>query len=91
MKTSRAYTNIHTLVTSVKSNPAIDIANIIDDIRDASLRQGYTISALSKRSGVCRSTLSKWFHGNSQRPQVPTLNAVGRVLGLGHLTWSNRR
>ena len=36
---------------------------------------------ITTKSGVCYSTLKNWETGKTRRPQVPTMNAVLKVLG----------
>ena len=60
---------------------------LIDELFLEACEHGYTLSALANRSGVSRTTLKNWFSGRTTRPQVPTLNAVGKLFGL-QLKWN---
>ena len=64
----------------------VDKALIIDKLHTALDDAGFTVAATANRSGVCTKTLYAWFGGKTKRPQVPTLNAVGRLVGL-ELQW----
>lgn len=64
----------------------VDKAEIIDKLRTAMDDAGMTISLASNKSGVTRTTMKRWFDGKTKRPQVPTLNAVGKLVGL-KLAW----
>ena len=69
-----------------KSYNFVDKAEIIDRLRTAMDDSGLTISVAANKSGVCRATMKRWFEGKTMRPQVPTLNAVGKLVGL-RLSW----
>jgi len=40
-----------------------------------------TLTAICNKSGVSRTCLINWENGHTKRPQVPTINAVLKVLG----------
>jgi hypothetical protein len=69
-----------------KSYNFVDKVEIIDVLRTAIEDNHLTITALSNKSGVAPKTISRWFDGKTKRPQVPTLNAVGKLVGL-KLNW----
>jgi len=69
-----------------KSYNFVDKAEIIDKLRTAMDAADLSISAAANKSGVTRQTMKRWFDGKTQRPQVPTLNAVGKLVGL-KLAW----
>ena len=65
-------------------------------IRDGRRRKGISQEELVKRSGVSRSTVSRWERGLADNPEPEQVRAVCRVLGvdpraaavaLGYLTW----
>jgi DNA-binding phage protein len=64
----------------------VDKAEIIDKLRTAMDDAGITLSVASNKSGVRRETMRRWFDGKTKKPQVPTLNAVGKLVGL-RLAW----
>jgi DNA-binding phage protein len=70
-----------------KSYNFVDKAEIIDKLRTAMDDAGLTLSVASNKSGVTRQTMRRWFNGKVMRPQVPTLNAVGKLVGL-KLAWT---
>lgn len=59
---------------------------IIDVLRTAIDDAAMSHTFVCNKSGVCKTTLRNWFSGKTNRPQYPTLNAVGRVVGL-KLDW----
>jgi hypothetical protein len=65
----------------------VDKEEIIDILRTAVEDNHLSIHALSNRSGVAQTTIRDWFNGKTMRPQFPTLNAVGKIVGL-KLKWS---
>lgn len=69
-----------------KSYNFVDKVEVIDQLRTALDDAGVTYAYACNKSGVCRSTLKNWFSGKTIRPQFPTLNAVGRVVGM-ELAW----
>lgn len=58
----------------------------VDELRTLIEDEGLKIGKVAERSGVTRNTINRWLNGKTQRPQVPTLNAVGRVFGK-RLAW----
>jgi hypothetical protein len=64
----------------------VDKVAIIDELRTAWEDSGYTINAVSNRTGVAAHTMKNWFSGKTIRPQYPTLNAVGKLFGM-KLKW----
>ena len=57
----------------------IDKKEAIDELR--TLIDTMPFKDVAEKSGVSRNTLDRWFLGRTMRPQLPTLNAVGRVFG----------
>lgn len=57
----------------------IDKKEAIDELR--TLIDTMSFKDVAEKSGVSRNTLDRWFLGRTMRPQLPTLNAVGRVFG----------
>jgi DNA-binding Xre family transcriptional regulator len=53
----------------------------IDELRTMIADSGLSIEELADRAGVHHTTIYLWLTGKTRRPQTPTLNAVGRVLG----------
>jgi transposase-like protein len=53
----------------------------IDELRTMMADSGLTVEEIAGRSGVHFQTIYYWLNGKTRRPQTPTLNAVGRVLG----------
>jgi len=54
---------------------------IIDQIRTIYHESGTNYKWIRDNSGVSTTTLSKWFSGDTKRPQAATINAVLRALG----------
>ena len=73
-----------------KSYNFVDKAEIIDRLRTALDDAGLSIRQAAEKSGVCQRTMYNWFHGVTKRPQLPTLNAVGKLVGL-KLTWTSAK
>lgn len=69
-----------------KSYNFVDKVEIIDELRTAIDDAGYSVAFIANKSGVTKKTLYKWFAGKTQRPQYPTLNAVGKIVGI-QLKW----
>jgi hypothetical protein len=65
----------------------VDKAEIIDTLRTRLDDAGFTVASAANKSGVCQMTLRNWFDGKTKRPQLPTLNAVGRLVGM-KLAWT---
>lgn len=57
----------------------VDKREAIDELRTLVDRMSF--KEVAEKSGVSRNTLDRWFLGKTMRPQLPTLNAVGRVFG----------
>lgn len=53
----------------------------IDELRTMIADSRLSIEQLGERAGVAPQTIYLWLSGKTRRPQTPTLNAVGRVLG----------
>jgi len=53
----------------------------IDELRTMIADSRLSIEELGARAGVAPQTIYHWLSGKTRRPQTPTLNAVGRVLG----------
>jgi len=65
----------------------VDKIEAIDLLRTWKEEAHMSLAELSRRSGgVCAITLKRWFEGKTRRPQLPTLNAVGRAFGK-ELQW----
>lgn len=64
----------------------IDKTPIIDELRTALEDLHLSYKEIADRSGVSPTTIHNWFSGKTKRPQVPTLNAVGRLVGW-QLKW----
>jgi transcriptional regulator with XRE-family HTH domain len=59
----------------------VDKREAIDELRTIIEDQSMAFKDVAEKSGVSRNTLDRWFLGKTMRPQLPTLNAVGRVFG----------
>jgi transcriptional regulator with XRE-family HTH domain len=66
----------------------VDKKEAIDELR--TLIDTMPFKDVAEKSGVSRNTLDRWFLGKTMRPQLPTLNAVGRVFGK-RLGWVDDR
>ena len=66
----------------------VDKKEAIDELR--TLIDTMSFKDVAEKSGVSRNTLDRWFLGKTMRPQLPTLNAVGRVFGK-RLGWVDDR
>jgi len=65
----------------------VDKIEAIDLLRTWKEEAHMSLAELSRQSGgVCTITLKRWFDGKVRRPQLPTLNAVGRAFGK-ELKW----
>jgi DNA-binding Xre family transcriptional regulator len=53
----------------------------IDELRTMIADARISVQDLARRSGVSPGTIHLWLNGKTRRPQTPTLNAVGGVLG----------
>lgn len=69
-----------------KSYNFVDKDDIIDRLRTAMDDADVSVSYAATKSGVCRQTMNNWFSGKTRKPQVATLNAVGKLVGL-QLRW----
>ena len=47
---------------------------------------GLSDNAIAEKSGVCRSTIYNWRTGKTRKPLAPTIQMVGRYVGL-KLAW----
>jgi transcriptional regulator with XRE-family HTH domain len=59
----------------------VDKREAVDELRTVIDDAGLSYKDVAEKSGVTRQTLDRWFMGRTMRPQLPTLNAVGRVFG----------
>lgn len=59
-----------------------DKDQIIDVLRTAVDDSGASWDDIAAEAGICKGTLYRWFQGNVIKPQIPTVAAVGRALGL---------
>jgi hypothetical protein len=64
-----------------KSYNFVDKDPMIDEIRTIVEQSGATYAWVHENSGVGATTISKWFDGQTRRPQAATMNAVLRSLG----------
>ena len=69
-----------------KSYNFTEKAEMIDALRTAYDDAGITITFAANKTGVCKSTFRAWFGGKTMKPQYPTLNAAGKIVGL-RLEW----
>ena len=65
-----------------KSYNFVDKDPMIDEIRTIVEQSGATYKWVNENSGVSVNTISKWFDGQTRRPQAATMNAVLRSLGF---------
>lgn len=54
---------------------------VIDVLRTVIKDKSATFKQIALNSGVSAGTLSKWFYGETRRPQFASTNAVARALG----------
>jgi transcriptional regulator with XRE-family HTH domain len=54
---------------------------VIDELRTLIQDEGLSYQDIHVKSGVSVTTLRNWFHGETRRPQSPTVEAVGRACG----------
>ena len=64
-----------------KSYNFVDKDPIIDEVRTVFNASGVNFKWIEAESGVTSQTLSKWFSGQTKKPQAATVNAVLRSLG----------
>jgi hypothetical protein len=64
-----------------KSYNFVDKDPMIDEIRTIVEQSGASYRWVHENSGVGATTISKWFDGQTRRPQAATMNAVLRSLG----------
>jgi hypothetical protein len=68
----------------------VDKREAVDELRTMLDDDRMSLRVAHEKSGVALSTLHGWFNGKTMRPQLPTLNAVGRVFGK-RLGWVDNK